>query len=94
MTKEQFAKDHNFESYNKMLLASTSIIFDRGINYYLTPTSNGWMAWIDMDPVNPIAWFENFELAQTFLVAAFEKFAELPVPFPLVSETYYVGGDY
>ena len=94
MTKEQFAKEYGYESYNKLQAASTSIIFDRGINYYLTPSANGWMAWIDKDPVNSIAWFESFEIAQTFLVATFEKFAGLPEPFPLVSETYYVGGDY
>ncbi|MHB8126382.1 MAG: hypothetical protein ACYDEJ_12225 [Desulfitobacteriaceae bacterium] len=94
MTKEQFAKEHGFESYNKMLAISSLIIFDRGMNYYVSPISNGWIAWVDKYPVKPIAWFESFELAQTFLVATFEKYAGLPEPFPLVSETYYVGGDY
>ncbi|KUO72321.1 MAG: hypothetical protein APF81_21705 [Desulfosporosinus sp. BRH_c37] len=94
MTKEQFAKQNGFESYNKLLIASTSIIFDHGINYYVTQTSNGWMAWIDEDPVKAIAWFDNFELAQAFLIVAFRTVIDHPVPYPLVSETNNSGSNY
>ena len=94
MTKEQFAKENGFESYNQLVIASTSIIFDHGINYYVTKAANDWMAWIDDDPIKLIGWFDNFKLAQTFLIVAFKTVADLPEPYPLVSETYYLGGDY
>ncbi len=86
MTKEQFALENGFESYKELLVASTSIIFDHGTNYYITEIDNKWMAWIDDVPIKLIGWFDNFKLAQTFLVVAFKTVANLPEPYPLVSE--------
>jgi hypothetical protein len=92
MTKEQFAMDNGFQSYNDLLVASTSIIFDHGTNYYVTEVADKWMAWIDDDPIKLIGWFDNFKLAQTFLIVAFKTVANLPEPYPLVSES--LGSDY
>ncbi|MFZ3130282.1 MAG: hypothetical protein WA125_04065 [Desulfosporosinus sp.] len=94
MTKEQFAMETGFESYNTLLIASALIIFDHGINYYVTQASNGWMAWIDGNPIKLIGWFADFKQAQTFLIVAFKAVEGLPEPYPMVSETHYLGDDY
>lgn len=78
MDIETFAKHHGFESYEKMISESRSIIFDHGINYYLTLTPRGWMIWIDKYPDKPLGWFETFDEGQRFLLIAFKEFDKTP----------------
>ncbi|MDA8226342.1 MAG: hypothetical protein M0T74_01315 [Desulfitobacterium hafniense] len=91
MSKETFVKRYGFDTLEKMIEASTSIIFDHGVNYYVTKTPKGWLAWIEQYPDYSLGLFDSFEEAQMFLVIAFEEASKHGIPVRLVSEINDVG---
>lgn len=84
-------QDYGFDSFERMQGASTAVIYDHGVNYYVTPTPQGWLAWIDQYPEEPLGLFESFQVAQMFLVAAFEEATKRKIPVRLVSEMRTTG---
>lgn len=73
MNLTDFAREYGYNSHEEFMENSYTVIFDGCFTWFATITRDGWLAWVNKRPGQPLGIFQTYTLASIFIHAVFNE---------------------